>query len=145
MTKTTLQLSEAVPLASSLTPSTASQTGGCASGMTLLANGVVSIGDQERNYLIRVETLNLVNCCPIWQMEESRRLAGKTSREIEEILKLRRQYSGRCVEVQFGEQPSGRCLQTSLQRLSYWLCRSEAFWWVRGTGIYLCQHEIRGD
>jgi hypothetical protein len=95
--------------------------------------------------VIRVETLNLVNSCHIWQMEESRKLAGKSTVEIEKILELRREYSGRWVEVQFGEQPSGRSLQTSLQRLSYWLCRSEVFWRVRGTWIYLCQHEVRGE
>lgn len=126
MMKTTLQLSEAILLGSSLKRSTATQATGYASGMTLLADGVVPTGDEESAHVFLFENLGFREFLSHRQMEESRRLAGETSREIEKILRLRREYSGRCVEVHFGKQPSGRCLQTSLHRLSYRLCRSEA-------------------
>ena len=95
--------------------------------------------------ILKVETEDLVDSCPIWRADYER-LGNNPTPFYRRIFQLRERWSHQRVAIGAPVEISkltGLDLQTSIQRLAFCRCRSEAFWKVVGPPALLA--DLRGN
>jgi hypothetical protein len=95
-------------------------------------------------FCVQVESMNLLDACPIWRSEFSRCTKNSLSTPfLEYVFDLRKRWSHRVLTVaapidhwlwmgQRGEYEPRVNLLSTLQGLAYWQCRTDMLWRVIG-------------